>query len=68
MEKNLKGEACYRLGDTDYKYLRQLFRFNGIPHYVVVEKDGSIYTKEVRASNLAFFLQLRFGTEQKKTE
>lgn len=68
VEKNLKGEACYRLGDTDYKYLRQLFRFNGIPHYVVVEKDGSIYTKEVRASNLAFFLQLRFGTEQKKTE
>lgn len=68
VEKNLKGEASYRLGDTDYKYLRQLFRFNGIPHYVVVEKDGSICTENVEAYNLASFLQQRFGTEQKKTE
>ena len=68
VEKNLKGEASYRLGDTDYKYLRQLFRFNGIPHYVVVEKDGSICTEEVGAHNLQGFLQRRFGTEQKETE
>lgn len=68
VKKNLKGEASYRLGDTDYKYLRQLFRFNGIPHYVVVEKDGSICTENVEAYNLASFLQQRFGTEQKKTE
>lgn len=68
VEKNLKGEASYRLGDTDYKYLRQLFRFNGIPHYVVVEKDGSICTENVEAYNLGSFLQQRFGTEQKETE
>ena len=64
VEKHLKGEACYRLGDTDYKYMRQLFRFNGIPHYVVVEKDGSISTEEVGAHNLADFLKRRFEARQ----
>lgn len=61
VEKHLKGEACYRLTDTEYKYMRQLFQFNGIPHYVVVEKDGSISTEEVGAHNLADFLKRRFG-------
>ena len=64
VEKHLKGEACYRLSDTDYKYMRQLFRFNGIPHYVVVEKDGSISTEEVSAHNLADFLKRRFEDKQ----
>lgn len=63
VEKHLKGEACYRISDTDYKYMRQLFRFNGIPHYVVVEKDGSIVTEEVSAYNLDGFLKRRFGEE-----
>lgn len=61
VEKHLKGEACYRLTDTEYKYMRQLFQFNGIPHYVVVEKDGSISTEEVGTHNLADFLIRRFG-------
>ena len=64
VEKHLKGEACYRLTDTEYKYMRQLFQFNGIPHYVVVEKDGSISTEEVDTHNLADFLKRRFGDKQ----
>lgn len=32
----------YRLSEDDYNYLRQLFRFNGIPHYVVIDKDGKV--------------------------
>lgn len=64
VEKHLKGEACYRLTDTEYKYMRQLFQFNGIPHYVVVEKDGSISTEEVGTHNLADFLKRRFGDKQ----
>ena len=63
VEKNLKGEASYRLSDTDYKYMRQLFRFNGIPHYIVVEKDGSISTEDVNTWNLEAFLKRRFGKE-----
>lgn len=61
VEKHLKGEACFRLTDTEYKYMRELFQFNGIPHYVVVEKDGSISTEQVGTYNLADFLNTRFG-------
>lgn len=64
VEKHLKGEACYRLTDTEYKYMRQLFQFNGIPHYVVVEKDGSISTEKVGVHNLADFLKRRFEDKQ----
>ena len=61
VEKNLKGEASYRISDTDYKYMRQLFQFNGIPHYILVEKDGSISTEDVNTWNLESFLKRRFG-------
>ena len=60
VETHLKGEACFRLTDTEYKYMRELFQFNGIPHYVVVEKDGSISTEQVGTHNLADFLKKRF--------
>lgn len=64
MEKHLKGEASYRLTDTEYKYMRQLFRFNGIPHYVVVEKDGSISNENVDAYSLPLFLKQRLEDKQ----
>ncbi len=32
----------YRLPDDDFKYLRQLFKFNGIPRYVLIGKDGKV--------------------------
>jgi len=32
----------FRLNADQYRYLRQLFRFNGIPHYVLVDREGKI--------------------------
>jgi len=32
----------YRITADQYRYLRQLFRFNGIPHYALVDKEGKI--------------------------
>jgi thiol-disulfide isomerase/thioredoxin len=32
----------YRLNEDDYRYLRQLFRFNGIPKYIMVDREGKI--------------------------
>jgi thiol-disulfide isomerase/thioredoxin len=32
----------YRLTADQYSYLRQLFRFNGIPRYVLVDREGLI--------------------------
>ncbi|SHG55886.1 Thiol-disulfide isomerase or thioredoxin [Salegentibacter echinorum] len=35
-------EHVYRLSDDDYKYLRELFQFNGIPRYVAINKEGDV--------------------------
>lgn len=35
-------EHTYRLTDDEYLYLRQLFKFNGIPRYVVIDKEGRV--------------------------
>lgn len=40
--KNLEGEVSYRISESEFKYLRELFKFNGIPHYELIQKDGSV--------------------------
>lgn len=62
VEKNLKGEACYYVTGTEFNYLRQLFHFNGIPHYELVEEDGSISKENLNAYNIEQYLEKRFGT------
>jgi len=32
----------YRINADQYRYLRQLFRFNGIPRYILVDREGRI--------------------------
>ena len=61
VEKNLKGETSYWISETDFHYLRELFKFNGIPHYELVEKDGSIATECPDTWNLQEFLKKRLG-------
>ncbi|MDD4921323.1 MAG: TlpA disulfide reductase family protein [Bacteroidales bacterium] len=36
---------CYRLPADDFNYLRQLFEFNSIPHYVIIDKEGKVLNK-----------------------
>lgn len=45
VEKNLKDEDCYRIPDKDYHHLRELFRFNGIPHYETLNREGRVLRK-----------------------
>ena len=45
VEKNLKGEACYRIPEKDYHLLRELFRFNAIPHYETLNREGRVLRK-----------------------
>lgn len=63
VEKNLKGEACYRIPQADYNYLRQLFHFNGIPHYEWIEKDGTVLRNSPETYNLEKYLKQRFGNK-----
>ena len=32
----------YRITTDEFNYLRQLFKFNGIPHYGVMDKKGDV--------------------------
>ncbi|MDU1892463.1 MAG: TlpA disulfide reductase family protein [Dysgonomonas sp.] len=39
-EQGLKH--TYRLSSSEYEYMRELFKFNGIPHYETVDREGRI--------------------------
>ena len=60
VEKNLKGEASYYVTDSEFNYLRQLFRFNGIPHYELVLKDGSISKEKLGTHRIRKYLEEHF--------
>ncbi|WP_159517760.1 TlpA family protein disulfide reductase [Sunxiuqinia indica] len=48
-EQELKN--CFRLSKDDYNYLRQLFKFNGIPRYVVIDKEGNVLNDDFPMHN-----------------
>lgn len=61
IETNLSGESSYRVSRAEFNYLMELFHFSGMPHYELIEKDGSVSTKEINTSNLASYLEKRFN-------
>lgn len=48
-EQGMKN--IYRLSVDDYNYLRQLFKFNGIPHYTVIDKVGNVISNNFQMHN-----------------
>lgn len=53
-EQNLKN--INRLSLDDYNYLRQLFKFNGIPRYVVIDKNGDVINNHFPMYNFSSLL------------
>jgi thiol-disulfide isomerase/thioredoxin len=47
----------YRLSADDFLYLRELFRFNGIPRYVVINKEGQVLNDNFEMYNFESELQ-----------
>lgn len=47
----------YRISSDDYQYLRQLFKFNGIPHYVLIGKDGKVINDDFAMHNFEYEIQ-----------
>ena len=58
--KNLEGEVSYRIGENEFEYLRELFKFNGIPHYELIQKDGSVTVNPPTAWELEEYVQKHF--------
>lgn len=42
VEKHLKNDYTFRLPKDEYVLLRELFQFNGIPHYETLDKQGDV--------------------------
>ncbi|WP_430932862.1 TlpA family protein disulfide reductase [Saccharicrinis sp. 156] len=49
--KDQELRNTYRISGNDYLYLRQLFKFNGIPRYVVIDKEGKVMDDNFRMYN-----------------
>jgi thiol-disulfide isomerase/thioredoxin len=45
-----------RLSDDDYAYMRQLFAFNGIPHYVLIDEEGRVLDNHFPMHNFKYEL------------
>jgi len=58
-EKNFVKNS-YRISSDEYLSLRELFKFNGIPRYVLVESTGRIKNDNFEFHNIAFELSSIF--------
>lgn len=50
--ENLEGEECLMLPQADFNRLRDLFNFSGIPHYVMIGRDGRVLNDNYDVRNL----------------
>lgn len=58
--KNLQGESSYRISESEFIYLRELFKFNAIPHYELIQKDGSVTINPPTVWELEEYIQKHF--------
>lgn len=56
--KHLKNEHIYRIPMSDYAKLRELFQFNGIPHYKILSKDGRVIRDDTHYYDIDSFNKL----------
>ncbi|RHJ77088.1 TlpA disulfide reductase family protein [Parabacteroides sp. AM08-6] len=68
VEANLKDEDCYRIPASDYHYLRELFHFNGIPHYETLNREGRVLRESLLYENFEYGLLRLFEKEQENEE
>jgi len=54
VEQELKN--TFRINKDDFFYLRQLFKFNGIPHYAAIDKNGKVISDHFEMYNFEYEL------------
>ncbi len=52
----------YRISEDEFNYLRQLFRFNGIPKYIVIDAQGRVLREDFSMHNFEYEL-LKISTQ-----
>lgn len=59
--KEQELQNTYRLTEDEYLYLRQLFKFNGIPRYILIDKDGLVLNDNFSMHNFEYELPKLLG-------
>lgn len=54
---NLEGEVTHRIPASDFNRLRDLFRFSGIPRYILIDKEGNVANDNFNVHNLRSALE-----------
>ena len=57
-EQGLKN--TYRISKDDFYYLKELFKFNGIPRYVLIDANGKVLDDDFSMYNFKTELEKRF--------
>ena len=60
ISENDMGDNLFRLPEDEYNYLRQLFKFNGIPRYVMLDRDGNVVDDNFPGHNAEYEIQQLF--------
>ena len=60
ISENDMGDNLFRLPEDEYNYLRQLFKFNGIPRYVMLDRDGNVVDDNFPGHNAEYEIQKLF--------
>jgi thiol-disulfide isomerase/thioredoxin len=63
-EQALKN--TYRISEKDFLSIRQLFKFNGIPRYVIIDKEGKVLNDDFRMHNFQYELPKLFPEKEWK--
>lgn len=48
----LEGETCIRLSRADYRSLKQLFRFDAVPHKIIFDREGNVLGNSLKFDSL----------------
>jgi thiol-disulfide isomerase/thioredoxin len=54
--KDQELKNTFRISENEHNYLRQLFNFNGIPHYVAIDADGNVINDDFHMYNFEYEL------------
>lgn len=49
--ENMTNDISIRIPESDYMHLRQLFNFNSIPRYILVDPSGLIVDHDYRLTD-----------------
>jgi hypothetical protein len=63
--KEQELENTYIVSELDYLSFRQLFAFNGIPHYIIVDRQGRIMNNSTGVHNFENELKTLLANEKR---